>query len=99
MRVVGTQLYWKVGKDLSPSNNINVAAVCFMWCTLPAFGAAAYIPSIVMERPLFVRRGPAQLNSPPMAPHAQRSTDIEPPASRLDVQAWMLNLPRPITAV
>lgn len=30
-------------------------AVGFMWVTLPAYGAAAYIPSIVMERPLFVR--------------------------------------------
>lgn len=48
-------LYWKVGSNLEPSNNINIAAVCYMWCTLPAFGASAYVPSIVMERPLFVR--------------------------------------------
>jgi len=48
-------IYWKVGSDLSPSNSINLAAVGFMWVTLPAYGAAAYIPSIVMERPLFVR--------------------------------------------
>lgn len=26
-----------------------------MWCTLPAFGAASYVPAIVLERPLFVR--------------------------------------------
>jgi hypothetical protein len=27
---------------------INIAAILFMWCTLPAFGAAAYIPSLVL---------------------------------------------------
>ncbi len=27
----------------------------FMWVVLPAFGAASYVPSIVLERPLFVR--------------------------------------------
>lgn len=32
-----------------------MAAVLFMWVTLPIFGAAAYIPAIVLERPLFVR--------------------------------------------
>lgn len=31
------------------------AAVLFMWTTLPAFGAAAYVPNIVLERALFVR--------------------------------------------
>jgi hypothetical protein len=37
------------------SNLINIAAVLFMWTTLPAFGAAAYVPSIVLERTLFIR--------------------------------------------
>lgn len=27
---------------------INIAAVLFMWCTLPAFGAASYVPSLVL---------------------------------------------------
>jgi hypothetical protein len=26
-----------------------------MWCVLPAYGAASYVPSIVMERTLYVR--------------------------------------------
>ena len=43
------------GGDLSQGNIINISAVLFMWCTLPGFGAAAYIPSIVLERPLFTR--------------------------------------------
>ncbi|PSC74385.1 P-loop containing nucleoside triphosphate hydrolase isoform B [Micractinium conductrix] len=48
-------LFWKVGKDLSSGNLINISAVLFMWTTLPAFGAASYVPAIVLERPLFVR--------------------------------------------
>lgn len=43
-------------------------AVLFMWVCLPAFGAASYIPAIVLERPLFVRRacwGPVPFNSWP----------------------------------
>jgi len=36
-------------------NIINVSAMLFMWTTLPAFGAAAYVPQIVMERSLVER--------------------------------------------
>ena len=31
------------------------AAIMYMWATLPAFSATSYIPSIVLERPLFTR--------------------------------------------
>ncbi|MEW5308615.1 MAG: hypothetical protein WDW38_000559 [Sanguina aurantia] len=48
-------LYLNVGKDLSNGNIVNISAVLYMWVTLPAFGAAAYIPSLVLERSLFVR--------------------------------------------
>ena len=48
-------LYWSIGDNLQPDNLINIGAVLFMWCTLPAFGAASYVPAIVLERPLFVR--------------------------------------------
>lgn len=48
-------LYWSVGDNLMADNVINIGAVLFMWCTLPAFGAASYVPAIVLERPLFVR--------------------------------------------
>lgn len=48
-------LYWSIGDNLAPDNLINIGAVLFMWCTLPAFGAASYVPAIVLERPLFVR--------------------------------------------
>ena len=48
-------LFWKVGKDTSASNVSNIAAVLYMMITLPAFGASAYVPAIVLERALFVR--------------------------------------------
>ncbi|CAL8464553.1 g4088 [Coccomyxa elongata] len=48
-------LYFAIGKNFNPDNLINISAVLFMWSTLPAFGAAAYIPAIVLERPLFTR--------------------------------------------
>jgi hypothetical protein len=37
-----------VTQDFSSSNIINIAAVLFMWCTTPAFGAAAYVPALVL---------------------------------------------------
>jgi hypothetical protein len=37
-----------VGDDFKPSNYINMAAVLFMWVVMPAFGAAAYVPSITL---------------------------------------------------
>lgn len=41
-------LYLGVGDEFNDSNYINIAAVLFMWCTLPAFGAAAYVPALVL---------------------------------------------------
>jgi hypothetical protein len=48
-------LYWGIGNKHGEDNIINVSAMLFMWTTLPAFGAAAYVPQIVMERSLFMR--------------------------------------------
>ena len=48
-------LYWGIGGDFSIGNQININAMLFMWTVLPAFGAASYVPSIVLERPLFLR--------------------------------------------
>ena len=48
-------LYWGIGDDRDPANVVNVSSALFMWTTLPAFGAAAYVPQIVMERRLFMR--------------------------------------------
>lgn len=41
-------LYLGIGDDFAPDNVINIAAVNFMFVTMPAFGAAAYVPAIVL---------------------------------------------------
>lgn len=48
-------LYFNLGSDHAPANAVNVSSMLFMWCTLPAFGAASYVPQIVLERSLFMR--------------------------------------------
>lgn len=48
-------LYLGIGDNFSPGNLINICAVLFMFVVMPAFGAAAYTPALVLERPLFVR--------------------------------------------
>ncbi len=48
-------LYFGIGDDHSPANVVNISSMLFMWCTLPAFGAASYVPQIVMERSLYMR--------------------------------------------
>ena len=42
-------LAWSLaGDNFGPNNIINMAAVLFMWVVMPAFGAAAYVPSITL---------------------------------------------------
>ncbi len=48
-------VYWGKGAYMTADNVVNVAGMLLMWVILPAFGAASYIPAIVLERPLFVR--------------------------------------------
>ncbi|GLC74614.1 hypothetical protein PLESTF_001535200 [Pleodorina starrii] len=48
-------LYWGTGDDLAPHNVLNLAAVLFMWSATQGFVAASYVPSLVLERGLFVR--------------------------------------------
>lgn len=48
-------LYWHVGKDLSPTNVPNISSALFMWTVIVAYSATAYMPAILLERPLFVR--------------------------------------------
>ena len=44
-----------MGLNHALSNYNNLAAVLFLWTILPAYAATAFIPTIVLERPLFVR--------------------------------------------
>ena len=49
-------LYWNsAGDSLNEADQLNTSALLFMAASLPTFGAAGYMPSIVMERPLFYR--------------------------------------------
>ena len=48
-------LYWKIGENRALSNYSNLTAVLFLWTILPGYAATAFIPTIVLERPLFVR--------------------------------------------
>ena len=41
-------LYLNVGNNYNQDNLINIAAVLFMMCVLPSFGAAAYVPALVL---------------------------------------------------
>ena len=44
-----------MGANQAPSNVNNLTAVLFLWTILPGYAAASYMPTIVLERPLFVR--------------------------------------------
>lgn len=44
-----------IGQRTDPRSINNIAAVLFMWCVSSAFGAAAVVPSLVLERKLFYR--------------------------------------------
>lgn len=41
-------LYLGKGNQIAPTNIINMQSALFMWCLLPAFGAASYVPAIVL---------------------------------------------------
>ena len=41
-------LYLNAGNNYNESNLMNIAAVLFMMCVLPSFGAAAYVPALVL---------------------------------------------------
>ena len=41
-------LYLGIGDNFQPKNLINVQSALFMWALLPAFGAASYVPAIVL---------------------------------------------------
>lgn len=48
-------VYWKIGDKTDAYDVPNIGGLLFLWVTLPAYGACAYTPAIVLERPVFVR--------------------------------------------
>ena len=49
-------LYWGKGNDNKSTNLLNDSTLLYMWSMLPAFSAAAYVPTLVLERPLYTRQ-------------------------------------------
>jgi hypothetical protein len=41
-------LHSPIGAHFAMDNFFNISAVLFMWCMIPAFGAAAFVPSLVL---------------------------------------------------
>ena len=50
MTMLMWSLYWRVGARFDGDNYINQAALLYFWVVLPAYGAASYVPAIVLER-------------------------------------------------
>ena len=50
-----TTLYFGLGHRSTSTNVNNISSLLFMWATLPGFTAVAYIPAIVLDKPLFTR--------------------------------------------
>jgi len=48
-------LYLGKGDNYAENNLMNIASVLFIMVVLPAYGAASYVPALVVERALFVR--------------------------------------------
>lgn len=48
-------LFWGVGNDFSGGGIQSTLSVLFMVTALNGFGAAAYVPTLVLQRPLFYR--------------------------------------------
>ena len=55
-------IFWGIGRKQGPagwqpstSDIMSIPSVLFMTIVLPAFGAAGYMPSLMIERPIFVR--------------------------------------------
>jgi ATP-binding cassette subfamily G (WHITE) protein 2 len=47
--------FWFVADNMTPYTVTNVTGIIFFWSVTPAFGAASYIPAIMLSRPLFFR--------------------------------------------
>lgn len=48
-------LYWGIGNQMDAQGIQSTAALLFFICALCGYGAAAYVPSLTLERPLFYR--------------------------------------------
>lgn len=57
-------LFWGLGNDSDALSVTPVAAVLFMWVITAAYGSMAALPSLVLERPVYIREVSDGLFSP-----------------------------------
>jgi len=55
MSILTMSLYWGIGDKDDAQSIQSTAAVLFFFCALCGYGAAAYVPSLTLERALFYR--------------------------------------------
>ncbi|CAJ1389303.1 unnamed protein product [Effrenium voratum] len=55
MSLLSLSLYWGIGSKKDAQSIQSTAAVLFFFCALCGYGAAAYVPSLTLERALFYR--------------------------------------------
>jgi len=55
MSLLTLSLYWGIGAKGDTQSMQSTAAILFFVCALCGYGAAAFVPSLTMERPLFYR--------------------------------------------
>mmetsp|Transcript_90019 Transcript_90019/g.280168 ORF Transcript_90019/g.280168 Transcript_90019/m.280168 type:complete len:621 (+) Transcript_90019:92-1954(+) len=55
MAVLTLSLYWGIGDKPDVQSIQSTAAILFFFAALCGFGAAAFVPSLTLERPLFYR--------------------------------------------
>eukprot|EP00434_Breviolum_minutum_P019639 symbB.v1.2.017319.t1/scaffold1341.1/size124323/10 len=55
MSLLSLSLYWGIGSKTDAQSIQSTAAVLFFYCALCGYGAAAFVPSLTLERALFYR--------------------------------------------
>jgi len=55
MSLLTMSLYWGIGDKPDAASIQSTAAVLYFFCALCGYGAAAFVPSLTLERPLFYR--------------------------------------------
>ena len=54
--LIQVTLYWGVGASLRADNLTNIIALVYMWAVFPGLVTVTYMPTILGERRLFIRR-------------------------------------------
>jgi len=55
MAFIALTLYWGIGDNMDAQSIQSVSGVLYFFSALCGYGAAAFVPSLTMERPLFFR--------------------------------------------